>query len=207
LPPSGDTYLVRERHSHAWALVYYSDTKTWEQIDNTPSSRAEMANAGAPWWEPASDFMSNLYFQFSKWRWGKSSLSLYAQWALAPLILYLTWRILSTRRRQQTGDGPDGAPEPVWPGLDSELYLINSRLEGIHLGLQPNELLSRWQQRLEEAFPASRTLSGIFLMHRRLRFDPRGLAPRERETLRRQAADWLAEFPPQLEQPKPPGPE
>src|SRR5665213_1671061 len=25
----GDTYLVRERHSHAWALVYHSDTAAW----------------------------------------------------------------------------------------------------------------------------------------------------------------------------------
>ncbi len=31
-------------------------------------------------------------------------------------------------------------------------------------------------------------------MHRRLRFDPRGLESRDRENLRRQAAQWLAEF-------------
>ncbi len=200
----GDTYRVRERHSHAWALVYFSDTHTWEQIDNTPSSRAEAAEAAETnptWWESVSDFMSNLYFQFSKWRWGKTSFSLYAQWALAPLVLYLVWRILSTRRRQQAAAGAmAGPPEPVWPGLDSELYLINRRLAGGRLCRQPNEPLSRWEQRLEEAFPSSQTLRGIFLMHRRLRFDPRGLAAHERETLRHQATDWLAEFPPQLEQ-------
>ena len=205
----GETYLVRERHRHAWALAYHSeDTRNWEQIDNTPSAWADAVEGSAPWWQAASDFMSNLYFQFSKWRWGRTSFSRYAQWALAPLTLYLVWRILSTRRRQQDagGSGP-GSLEPVWPGLDSELYLINRRLAEVHLDRQPNEPLSHWQRRLEEAFPASRTLDSIFLMHRRLRFDPRGLDSHDRETLRRQAGDWLVEFSAQLEQRKTTGPE
>jgi protein-glutamine gamma-glutamyltransferase len=197
----GDTYLVRERHRHAWALVYHTNTTGWEQIDNTPSSWAEVAEASTPWWEGASDFLSNLYFDFSKWRWGKSSFSRYAQWALAPLILYLVWRILSTRRRQQTtGGAMAGRSEPVWPGLDSELYLIDRRLAGVHLSRQPNEPLQRWQQRLEEALPASPSLREIFDMHRRLRFDPRGLESRDREILRRQAGLWLADFSARLEQ-------
>jgi protein-glutamine gamma-glutamyltransferase len=199
----GDTYLIRERHRHAWALVYHSDTMTWEQMDNTPSSWTEAVDAGPSWWEPAKDFLSNLYYQFSKWRWGKGSISRFSQWALVPLILYLIWRILSTRRRQQTGSGDQGGPsEPVWPGMDSELYLINRRLAEIQLARQPNEPLSLWQQRLEEAFPASQTLPGIFQMHRRLRFDPRGLPSHDREALRRQAGEWLAELPPRLEQHK-----
>jgi hypothetical protein len=197
----GDTYVVRERHRHAWALVYHSDSGTWEQIDNTPSSWIDTADAGPPWWEPATDFMSNIYYQFSKWRWGKDSFSRYTQWALVPLILYLVWRILSTRRRQQNSPASSIGPlEPIWPGMDSELFLINQRLADIQLSRQPNEPLSRWQQRLEEAFPTSQTLRGIFLMHRRLRFDPRGLGSDDRATLRRQAVEWLAELPPQLEQ-------
>jgi transglutaminase-like putative cysteine protease len=202
----GDTYLVRERHSHAWALVYHSDTKAWEQIDNTPSSWADVAEASTPWWEATSDFLSNFYFKFSKWRWGKSSFSRYAQWALAPLIFYMVWRIFSTRRRQHS-TAMGGPSAPAWPGLDSELYLIDKRLAGVHLSRQPNEPLIRWQQRLEEAFPASPSLRGIFDMHRRLRFDPRGLESRDRERLRRQAGAWLAEFSAHLEQRQQTGPE
>jgi hypothetical protein len=202
----GGTYLVRERHSHAWALVYHTDTAAWEQIDNTPSSWADVAEASTPWWQGSSDFLSNLYFNFSKWRWGKTSASHYTQWALAPLILYLVWRILSTRRRQPVAASAiPGLSQPVWPGLDSELYLINERLAGVYLSRQPNEPLNRWQQRLEEAFPAAPSLRGIFDMHRRLRFDPRGLQSREREILRRQAGEWLADFSARLEQQKAPG--
>jgi uncharacterized membrane protein YecN with MAPEG domain len=203
----GDTYLIRERHRHAWALVYHAqDTKLWEQVDNTPSVWDEVVDARPPWWEPETDFMSNLYYQFSRWRWGKGSLSRYSQWALVPLILYLLWRILSTRRRQQDGSGASALEAP-WPGMDSELFLIDRRLANVQLSRQPDEPLSRWQQRLEEAFPESQTLGEIFLMHRRLRFDPRGLTSHDRETLRRQATQWLAEFPARLEQQKQTGPQ
>ncbi|HEY3860910.1 MAG TPA: transglutaminase-like domain-containing protein [Verrucomicrobiae bacterium] len=199
----GENYIVRERHRHAWALVYHADTQNWEQIDNTPGAWAEVAEASTPWWQATSDFMSNLYFQFSKWRWGKSSISHYAQWALGPLILYLVWRILSTRRRQQKSTGgAAGLPEPVWPGLDSELYLINQRLAGMNLNRQPNEPLNCWQRRLEEAFPGWLTLESIFRMHRRLRFDPRGLPSHERQTLRRHSSEWLADFSAKLEKAK-----
>ncbi|HTA31100.1 MAG TPA: transglutaminase-like domain-containing protein [Candidatus Cybelea sp.] len=202
-----DTFLVRERHRHAWALVYHSDTSMWEQIDNTPSSWAQVAEASTPWWEGTTDFLSNLYFGFSKWRWGKTSFSRYAQSALAPLVLYLVWRILSTRRRQQTATGVlAGRSAPVWPGLDSELYLIDRKLAGVQLSRQPNEPLLHWQQRLEEAFPASPSLREIFAMHRRLRFDPRGLESRDREALRRRAGQWLAEFSAYQEQQQSAGP-
>ena len=196
----GETCLVRERHAHAWALAYRSDSKTWEQVDDTPSSWLDAPEARPPWWEPVSDFLSNLYFDFSKWRWSKTSYALYARWALAPLILYLVWRILSTRHRQRPAAAQPGPAEPLWPGLDSELYQIDRRLAGVHLSRQPNEPLALWQQRLEAAFPASPALGRVFRLHRRLRFDPRGLQSDEREALRRQAGQWLAEFSAQLEQ-------
>jgi transglutaminase-like putative cysteine protease len=194
----GNTYLVRERHAHAWALAY--DGKIWEQVDNTPSSWMDAPEARPPWWEPASDFMSNLYFDFSKWRWSKTSYARYARWALAPLVLFLVWRIVSTGRRQRPAPAPSAAAEPSWPGLDSELYQINRRLAEVNLSRQPNEPLALWQGRLEEAFPASPALRRVFRLHRRLRFDPRGLGTDDREALRRQAGEWLAEFSAHLEQ-------
>lgn len=191
----GDTYLVRERHSHAWALAYLTNSQSglWEEIDTTPSGR-EIAEAAGPWWEPASDALSNLYFQFSKWRWSKTSYARYSTWLLGPLILYLVVRILLTNRRRPVAQGDGENRTAPWPGLDSELFLINRELAQVHLSRLPNEPLLFWQHRLEAAFPDSERLRKIFRLHRSLRFDPRGLAAGERETLRREAQGWLAEF-------------
>jgi hypothetical protein len=191
----GDTYLVRERHEHAWALAYHRDTGLWEQIDTTPSNWDKAKAAQPPWWEPASDTLSNLYFQFSKWRWNKTSYARYTSWLLVPLILYLLGRIMLNQRRQNLASGADDAARrTAWPGLDSELYLINRQLAAAQLSRLPNEPLLSWQQRLELAFPDSARLRRIFHLHRSLRFDPRGLKKDERETLRNEAQRWLVEF-------------
>lgn len=106
----GDTYLVRERDAHAWALAWHKDTGMWEQVDTTPPDWGKAPAARPPWWEPVSDALSNLYFEFSKWRWSKTSFARYSSWLLIPLILYLIGRIAMNQRRQRSqakaGDGP-----------------------------------------------------------------------------------------------------
>jgi hypothetical protein len=67
-------------------------------------------------------------------------------------------------------------------------------LAAAQLSRLSNEPLRSWQQRLELAFPDSERLRRIFHLHRSLRFDPRGLKPEERVTLRNEAQRWLAEF-------------
>jgi hypothetical protein len=195
----GDTYLIRERHAHAWALVYHSDSKTWEQIDTTPSGWDDAQPI--PWWQAGSDFFSDLYFQFSKWRWGKTSFAHYAEWLLVPLILYLVIRIIASQRRKPASAGSGDGSNLVWPGLDSELFVINRRLAEVHLSRQPQEALANWQRRLEEAFPTSGGLRRIFKLHRRLRFDPIGLENHDRQTLKREAEEWLAEHTPPANRP------
>jgi len=196
----GDTYLVRERDAHAWALVYNSDMHTWEQVDNTPSDWDKADTP--PWWEPASDEMSGFFFQFSKWRWDRTSYARYSSWLLAPVVLYLIGRIIFSQRRKKLEAAARSAVLPPWPGLDSELFLINRQLAEAQLSRLPNEPLRSWQDRLERAFPGSDRLRRIFHLHRRLRFDPHGLRKDDRETLRSESNEWLAEFTAQMEQRK-----
>jgi hypothetical protein len=111
------------------------------------------------------------------------------------MILYLIGRIVFTRRRQPPAEATGGAGQgPTWPGLDSELYLIDRQLEASQLSRLFNEPLLSWQQRLELAFPDSNRLRRIFHLHRSLRFDPRGLKKEERETLRNESQQWLADY-------------
>jgi len=146
-----------------------------------------------PWWEPASDAFSNLYFQFSKWRWSKASFARYANWLLARNSLSDRPHYLHQRASVSVRGGSRRSVPP-WPGLDSELFLINRQLAAMQLSRMPNEPLHSWQQRLELAYPASDRLRRIFHLHRSLRFDPLGLKNNEREMLRDEALVWLAEL-------------
>lgn len=206
----GDTYLVRGRDAHAWTLVYHSDTGVWEDIDTTPTDWSKAGAGKPPWWEPVNDALSNLYFDFSKWRWSKTSYARYSTWAMIPVILYLIARIVLDQRRRRRPAGPRDASSPAaWPGADSELYLIDRQLAAAQLSRLPNEPLLLWQQRLEAAFPDSDRLRRIFDLHRSLRFDPIGLHREDRDTLRREAQQWLAEFTARMAREKqtaPPGP-
>jgi transglutaminase-like putative cysteine protease len=188
----GDTYLVRERHEHAWVLAYHSDTQYWEQIDTTPSAWEEAETPS--WWESVADFLSTMAFNYSKWHWSKTSFARAAEWILAPMGLYLIWRILSGQRRRLAKAAAAAQSEPSWPGLDSELFLIYQRLAGGKFARLPNESLAEWQTRLEASAVGRSTLRHIFQLHRRLRFDPRGLAAAERALLKREVESWLAEF-------------
>jgi len=192
----GNTYLLRERHSHAWALAYHSDTHTWEEVDCTPSGWSSQAVAPPPWWEAVSDVGSNLYFRFSEWRWSKTSLAHYASWLMAPLILSLAWRVIASLRGRAVAHVGGGDPTPRWPGLDSELYQIDRQLAAAHLSRQPGETLAFWQRRLEmaETLPQPDRLKRIFDLHRILRFDPNGLTSPERTALKEEAERWLMEF-------------
>jgi protein-glutamine gamma-glutamyltransferase len=176
------TFLVRERDAHAWTLVYRKDKGVWEDLDTTPGSdRAEAFKA--PAWEPISDFFAQIKYLFSKWRWGKTTSTTYLKWMLVPLVVFLVWRIVSNKRRR-AASGRGGIDETVWPGLDSELYWLSEKLSPAGLGRQPGELLEEWQKRLDHAIPDSESLSHIFQLHRRLRFDPLGVTPEDRRVLK-----------------------
>jgi transglutaminase-like putative cysteine protease len=192
----GKTYLLRERHAHAWALAFHPDTRTWEEIDTTPSTWTSQPAAQPPWWEPVSDLGSNLYFRFSEWRWSKTSLARYASWLMAPLILSLAWRIIAGQRGRAIARAQEEGQTPPWPGLDSELFQIDRQLAGANLSRQPGETLAFWQQRLEmtERLPQPDRLRRIFELHRALRFDPHGLTSPERRALKEEAEIWLSDF-------------
>lgn len=189
----GKTYLVRERDGHAWVLAYRESKGIWEEFDPTPTSdRAQEHQASS--WESFSDFLSNLKFVFSKWRWSETTYTSYLKWLLIPLVLILVWRIVFSKNRKRKLDSSSAATEPTWPGMDSELYLFNEKMTAAGLGRHPNELLSDWQKRLSHSVAMSESLDPIFSIHRRLRFDPKGLTKDERRVLKTNVTNWLKEF-------------
>jgi hypothetical protein len=188
---AGGSYVVRERHGHAWVLVYRDDLKQWVEVDTTPGYRGAMESQEKSAWESVSDFFSRIKFEFNRWRQSKSSYTTYLSWALGFLILLLAWRLIFTRRRKHTKKSPVSIFRD-WPGLDSEYPKVEEDLSGAGLGRLPGERFEAWSKRVE--LPDKEQLYRLFRLHRRLRFDPMSVNAAERQELRRGVQEWRRRF-------------
>jgi transglutaminase-like putative cysteine protease len=196
--PREGRYLVRARHAHSWAQAWVDGT--WRDVDTTPPGWASAEASSAAVWEPLADLASWVLFVFSRWRWseGETLYLGFLAWLLVPLVGLLAWRLYSRRRVARSTARPAPLPPRLArPGADSELYLIEARLAALGVGRRPWEPVGRWLDRVRaapapgvapEALPA---LAALVRLHYRYRFDPDGLAPSERETLRSGARAWL----------------
>jgi len=193
----GTKAVVRERHAHAWCIVYYNGQ--WHDFDTTPGSWASVEAEKASWWEPVRDLWSQAWFAFSKWRYGKTSLRPYIPWIIAPVAIVLVAQLLWRKTRPCQKAGKQQATEKVHPGFDSEFYAIERSLEAQGFGRRKHETVRDWLMRIQEAVPAlSDTLSKLVSLHYRLRFDPHGLVGDDRGALRAGVSAWLneaSEFP------------
>ena len=194
--PSGKGYVVRERDAHAWCLAWDSRENIWKDFDTTPASWIGEENKRASamqWW---SDFWSWIRFQIARLRWGQTNLRTYILWSLAPMMALLLYQIIFRRRRKrQRARQNETAVETIFrQGLDSEFYLLESRLAARGVARQTGELLSEWLARAL-AEPALSDLRGplrqLLRLHYRHRFDPQGLSAEERENLKREAKACL----------------
>ena len=193
---SGKGYVVRERDAHAWCLAWDRREQIWKDFDTTPASWIAEENKRASAMQWFSDFWSWVRFQIERIRWGQTNLRQYILWALAPVMALLLYQIVFRRRRKrQRARQNETAVETIFrQGLDSEFYLLESRLAARGVPRQTGELLSKWLARaLEE--PALSDWRGplrqLLRLHYRHRFDPQGLSAEERENLKREAKACL----------------
>jgi len=197
--PSGHGYVVRERDAHAWCLVWDRQAQTWKDFDTTPGSwiGIESKRAAAMQW--FSDFWSWAGFEISKLRWGQTNLREYIFWALIPVLAVLLYQIIFKRGRRRRAEPKTGksATPIIWPGLDSEFYLLESKLTGRGAARKPGEPLSIWLSRAA-ADPTlaemKNSLEELLRLHYRHRFDPQGLNASDREALRREAKICLKQI-------------
>src|SRR6185503_12313368 len=107
----------------AWTLVW--DGQAWIDFDTTPASWNAVESAHASFLQPLKDFFSNVWFQFSKFRWGKTEWRKYFMWAPVPLLVIVIlrfflgkqWRKMRTQRKEQKRLLHRA-------GIDSDFYLI-----------------------------------------------------------------------------------
>jgi hypothetical protein len=187
----GRKYVVRERHAHAWALVWYDNA--WHDFDTTPGSWNAVESANASFLQPIRDFFSDLWFQFSKFRWSKTEWRKYIMWAPAPLLVIVIARFLLGKQWKKTrARRADRRLTIVLPGADSDFYLIEKYFAARGLERKLNETWSAWLRRIEDHESRAAQLHRVLMLHQRHRFDPRGLNESERAELHAQVSRWLA---------------
>ncbi len=188
-------FVVRERHAHAWVLVY--DKGRWSDFDTTPSNWFIADKENSSVFEPVYDLMSFISYRFSRWRWSerKGGISKHVGWFAVPLIIFLVWRLYSRKRvvvQENAREKIDVAG--TIPGADSGFYLIEKRLNDLGYIRESWEPLGFWIERLNGGHDmtlSTDTLGPILDVHYRYRFDPNGIGPDEMVAFNSDVKIWL----------------
>jgi protein-glutamine gamma-glutamyltransferase len=188
---SGKKYLVRERHAHAWTLVW--DGRNWIDFDTTPGSWSAVEGTRGSWLQPINDFFSDVWFQFSKFRWSKTEWRKYFMWAPVPLLLIAVVRFFFGKEwKKMRGKRKARVKEAERAGIDSDFYLIEKHFAARGLERRTSENWSAWLRRIQEHESAAAQLQRVLRLHQRHRFDPPGLSESERAELRAHVSEWLS---------------
>ena len=189
-------FVVRQRHAHAWALVYLDGR--WQDFDTTPASWMEAEEKAARKWLGLADLWSWCAYTLSKWRWGETrgGVARHLGWLLVPLIILLAWRVYGKKPVARIYREQGNSEVQVRSGVDSEFYLVTERLGEFGFVRDPGETLTNLLARIEESHPpfiSTESIHSLLALHYRYRFDPQGISPSERSALRSKVNVWLEE--------------
>lgn len=185
-------FVVRNRDAHAWAMVFHNGT--WHDLDATPATWVESEAQQASPFQGISDAWSRLLFEFARIRYGQTHLRTYILWALVPVLLLLAVQIFRKRRNRRVKDS-EALAATTWPGLDSELYSLESKLSARGVRRRPDEPLTSWLLRAAQSAGVSGAdmcFQDLLRLHYKYRFDPLGLDANERQALRDAAFSCVA---------------
>jgi hypothetical protein len=192
-------FIVRDRHAHAWALVYVDGT--WHNFDTTPGTWVSLENTAAPHWQILTDLWSWCKFNLSRaWWWLRQSRIFgYLWWLGIPIILIPARRLFRKRRLKRVArdNRPTTQKSRMPAGTDSEFYLIEEALAKGGVERPSAETLRNWIGRLPQKQGADRLmaeLDSILNLHYRCRFDPNGISLSEKAALKSGVQAWLSSY-------------
>jgi len=182
-----NAYVVRQRHAHAWASAWIDGR--WTSVDTTPPDWFEAEAAGDSAWTAVSDLWSWL-----RYRWGRMTEEMdrtegAIMIGVAALLLaaWFGWRLMRGRAAVRTQARVTATERIPSAGADSEFYRVEARLAAMGWERPRSEALSDWLDRI-----IRQGLTGLDVeaarralrLHYRYRFDPAGIARRDRDELR-----------------------
>ncbi len=187
----GKWLVVRERHAHAWALVYADGA--WRDLDTTPPGWEELERNGS-YWEKVTDLFSFLTFSFSEWRREKMGFKNPLVWILfVPLAVILARNLRKGDKVRRVRLSRKGRKKDVKSGR-SGLERIEARLAALGYERPASEPLGRFARRLARLSPpppGAELLPPLVDIYYACRFDPAGGGANEREALEKGVAAWL----------------
>lgn len=183
-----NAWIVRERHSHAWARAFIDGE--WTDVDATPPAWFAEEESLAPTMQRLTDFLRWAGFRWTTRDGSETRMLAWSIVALAAVIL--VWKLVTegglVRLAQRAGAG-----KVERPGGDSEFYAIESALVK-KTPRRPSEPILEWLPRAAAALEG-RTRSqveSLASLHYRYRFDPAGLPDSERVQLANGCKEALA---------------
>jgi hypothetical protein len=181
-----EAYLVRARHAHAWTRAWVDGR--WIDVDTTPPAWLEAEAQRAPPWEGLYDVLRWLGFKWSQRDGGPLESTAYV--LVGVLAALLAWRVARGRRLVRREGAPRTTRTVPQTGCDSEFYVVERALAARGAAREAGEPIARWVARAAQDLDAATRsrLQQALALHERHRFDPLGLAPAERDVLRRESA-------------------
>ncbi len=200
-------FVVRGRNAHAWTLVYINGV--WQEFDTTPASWIPLEDASVSSWGRIGDWFSLLSFKIAlAVQYLKDNNGLIYLWLLVIPLIWIVIRWFYPQKQLKAlkiNKQGNVSAEYSIPGLDSEIYLIETALQELGLIRNPSETWQQWLARLHHSpLPISETnlnqtqmleeLRAIVKLHYRYRFDPQGLNSTERAELKSCTQSWLNKY-------------
>lgn len=190
-------YVVRERHAHAWARLYFDGA--WHDVDTTPPQWFAQEARSASFLEPFTDIVSWLMFRINEWRarpvGDREAIAWYA--ALALLFAILTWRLFRGRAFARAAGAPGAPAHAGDAGRDSPFRAIEQRMARRGLPRSAAETPREWVARIAPRFgPEHRpALDQLLRFHYRHCFDPVSMSAADRHAYALAARRWLESDP------------
>ncbi|NOQ63545.1 MAG: hypothetical protein GQ582_03435 [Methyloprofundus sp.] len=188
---SQQLYIVRRRHAHAWAIAQIEGY--WQAVDSTPANWLAMEDQQADELQPLYDFFSHLYFIYKQWRYdlamAEDEVGEQRLWMSIGLILVLIliWRLIISRRDLiKLNKKKDSSYIAMYPGLDSEFFLIEKTFAKTEKARLNNESIRAWLERIDVP-----ELKAIAQLHYRYRFDEPRFSGVDRANLKQAVEVWL----------------
>ncbi|TNF98031.1 MAG: transglutaminase domain-containing protein, partial [Gammaproteobacteria bacterium] len=170
--PMTDSWLIRKRHAHAWALAFIDGA--WQDLDYTPSTWAELESETTPWWVGITDLWTIFRHSLQTKDNESDGKSETVVWILIIVLLLIVVRWL--HRQKLAGIDQELSAMEInnhYQGMDSPFFEVQKYLKAIGYGPDKNETLKQWIGRLglikEKDFDLP-ALNRVLELHYRYRF-------------------------------------